>query len=195
LPTRPLEALASIHNGIPLRERVVYRPGGAVRIVQMRDLDPELGLNFATLTPTDLAGVRDEAWLQAGDLLFSGKGSRFFAVALGGAPRQTVASPHLAILRIKDRTLLAPEYLAWVINGEAAQAYLKGSATGAVVQYVPRHSLSQLAVPLPSMEIQQRIATVAAAWRREKELTEQLTTLKGRWLNAALARLAEGKQP
>lgn len=191
----PLGSLVTIHNGISLREAVAYRPDGAVHVVQMKDLDLERGLNLASLTPSAIDNVKPEAWLQLGDVLFSGKGSRFFAVAITDLPGPTVASPHLTVLRIRNPAQLLPAYLAWVINGEAAQAYLKGSATGAVVQYVQRQYLSQLPVPLPSLEIQQRIAVVAATWRREQELAEQLTTLKGRWLNAALTRLAEGKQP
>lgn len=190
-----LGSMTAIQNGIPLREAVSYHPEGSVHVVQMKDLSPEHGLNLATLTPTHIEDVKADAWLQVGDVLFSGKGSRFFAVPLTDLPERTVASPHLTILRIKDQNLLIPAYLAWIINSEAAQAHLKGSATGAVVQYIPRQSLSQLPIPLPALDIQQRITQVAAAWREERELTEQLNALKGRWLNAALARLAEGKQP
>lgn len=189
-----LGSLATIQSGIPLREAVAYHPYGSAHVVQMKDLSPEQGLNQGTLTPTHIDNVKDDAWLRAGDVLFSGKGSRFFAVALADLPERTVASPHLTLLRINSLDQLLPAYLAWVINGEAAQAHLKGAATGAVVQYIPRHILSRLPVPLPPLSVQQHIAAIAAAWRKEKELTEHLTALKGRWLNAALARLAEGKQ-
>ena len=165
--------VAMARPGYPFRGAVEEVSGGEVGVVQIKNANPEYGIDWSELVRTNLPGRRKPDWLQTGDVLFTARGNRNVAIHVDQAPGQVVCAPHFYLLRTLDDRVL-PAYLAWYINEVPAQRYLAQSAEGSVITSIRRAVLEALPVPVPSLDRQQLIVDLVAAARREKQLTEQL---------------------
>lgn len=170
-----LGELFSIEAGYPFRAGIKPDPQGDALVVQMRDVDPEQGIAWASLERTRLTGRRRPTWLKAGDVLFLARGNRNFAVLVTEPPAPTVCSPHFFLLRaIPGKTTVTPEYLAWLLNQEPAQAYFKRSAEGTSLGNIRREVLDKTPIPTPPAEVQQLIARLTRLLREEAETQRAL---------------------
>lgn len=165
--------VAEARLGYPFRGAIKDTSGGEVAVVQIKNTDPERGVDWEMLVKTTLPGRKQPDWLQAGDVLFIARGNRNVAVYVDEVPGQVVCAPQFYLLRMRNNAVL-PEYLAWYINEFPAQCYFAQSAEGTLITSIRRGVLEALPVPIPSLERQQLIVKLAAAASREKLLTEQL---------------------
>ena len=169
----PLKEVAKACLGYSFRGAVKDVPDGDVAVVQIKNTDPERGVDWSALIKTVLPGRKKPEWLQAGDVLFTARGNRNVAVHIDQVSGRAVCAPHFYLLRTSGDAIL-PAYLAWYINESPAQRYFAQSAEGTLITSIRRGVLEELPVPVPSMERQQMIANLVAAARHEKQLTEQL---------------------
>tara|TARA_R110000772_G_scaffold257336_2_gene374111 strand:+ start:37080 stop:37646 length:567 start_codon:yes stop_codon:yes gene_type:complete len=159
--------------GYPFRGAINDATGGDVSVVQIKNVDPEQGVEWGALLRTFLAGRKQPDWLENGDVLFIARGNRNVAVHLDQVPDRAVCAPQFYLLRVKgDRVL--PAYLAWYLNEHPAQRYFEQSAEGSVVTSIRRQVLESLPLPIPNLERQQVIVNLVDAARREKQITKQL---------------------
>ncbi|MAA80727.1 MAG: hypothetical protein CME97_00245 [Hyphomonas sp.] len=168
-----LKDVAMARLGYPFRGAVEEVRNGEVAVVQIKNADPERGIDWDDLVRTSLPGRKQPDWLQTGDVLFTARGNRNVAVHVDQTPGQAVCAPHFYLLRTLDQRVL-PAYLAWYFNEAPAQRYFARSAEGSVITSIRRAVLEALPVPVPSLERQQLIVDLMAAARREKQFTEQL---------------------
>src|SRR4051812_20196584 len=96
-----LGSLVGVKAGYPFRGGVDAVAEGTVFAVQMKDLDPLLGLSWDTVLRCELGGRGNADWLRNDDLVLVSRGTRFFAVQVVNPPERTVCGPHLFHLRIK----------------------------------------------------------------------------------------------
>lgn len=156
-----LARVAKVIFGHPFRGRIKDDPDGDVRVVQMKDVDPEKGVDWSGMVRTGIQGRRKPDWLGPGDVLFLTRGDSNFAICLNDAPVRTVASPHFFLLRVKYPSELLPEFLSWQINQAPARRYLDISAEGTLQRSIRKGVLEQLPVTVPDMATQK--AAVKAA--------------------------------
>lgn len=169
-----LAEVAEASLGYPFRGAVKEVPDGDVAVVQIRNADPERGVDWGAVVRTTLTGRKEPDWLRAGDVLFAARGNRNVAVYIDQVAGRAVSAPQFFLLRVRGEAVLPP-YLAWYLNQAPAQRYFETSAEGTYnTTSIRRAELEQLPVPLPSIERQRLIAKLADTARREKELTEQL---------------------
>lgn len=169
----PLGKITQAHLGYPFRGAVKAVREGGVAVVQIKNADPERGVNWSSVISTELAGRKRPDWLQPDDVLFAARGNRNVAILIDAVPGRAVCAPQFFLLRVKDDRVL-PAYLAWYLNQLPAQRYFAQSAEGTLVTSIRRAVLEALPVPLPSFERQQLIAKLGDAFLREKRLTEKL---------------------
>jgi len=168
-----LKDVAEARLGYPFRGAIKDASDGKVAVVQIKNVDPEQGIDWGSLVKTRLPGRKQPDWLQAGDVLFAARGNRNVSVYVDEVPEQAVCAPQFYLLRTRDNAVL-PAYLSWYINELPAQRYFAQSAEGTLITSIRRAVLEALPVPVPSLERQHLIAKLVAAARREKQLTEQL---------------------
>ena len=102
--------IAEFRTGYQFREKVKPDPAGTVRVVQIKDIDPDLRIRVADLVTVSLD--RPEPYLvQAGDVLFLGRGHRLYAVLVPEVEPNTIATSYFFILRTNPLAVL-PAYLA-----------------------------------------------------------------------------------
>lgn len=184
----PLRTAVSLKGGHPFRGSIEECAEGNVLAVQMKDVDPESGVRWNSVTRTTLTGRKQPDWLKAGDVLFVSKGARFYAVCVDEPPSPSVCSPHFFHLQVAMHAPLLPAFLAWQINQPPFQRQLQQAAEGSSQLSIRRPVLESLTLSVPSLADQQRIVALADLARQERHTLHQLIHNREQQLQA----LAEG---
>jgi hypothetical protein len=90
-----------LQAGYPFRTTVEEVPDGDVHVIQMKDVSPELGVDWSAVMRTRLAGRKQPDWIVDGDILFAAKGARFYAACVGAALPNAVCVPAFFHLRVR----------------------------------------------------------------------------------------------
>lgn len=186
--------VAVAHSGHPFRGAVEESADGDVLAVQMKDVDPDQGVNWSGVIRTSLAGRKRPDWLKAGDVLFVSKGARFYAVCIDEPPSAAVCSPHFFLLQVLPRAALLPAFLAWQINQPPFQRQLQQAAEGSSQLSIRRPVLESLTLSVPSLADQQRIVALADLARQERHTLHQLIHNREQQLQALAEGLAHAAQ-
>lgn len=179
-----LKNLAQIDACHPFRGRIPEASDGDARVVQMKDVDPEIGISWKNTIQTRLEGRKQPNWLKDEDVLFVARGSRNIAIYLTQVPEQMVCSPHFYHIHVKPDVDLLPEFLAWQLNQEPAQTYFARSAEGTLQRNIRRPILEFTEISLPSLEKQKTIIALNKVMKKEKETLIRLVENSQMMMNA-----------
>lgn len=160
--------VAAIAAGYPLRGAVDELARGDVAIVQMRNVDADKGVNWGEVQRIALPSRRLPALLTAGDIIFTTRGTRNFALMLDTVAGDAVCSPHFFVIRVLDANLVEPAFLAWQINQRVAQEYFQREATGSHILNIRREVIENLPLAIPPVAMQRAIVALADAARAER---------------------------
>jgi hypothetical protein len=189
-----LGSAVTVRSGYPFRGSVDESANGNALAVQMKDVDPDQGVNWSGVIRTSLAGRKHPDWLKAGDVLFVSKGARFYAVCIDEPPSAAVCSPHFFLLQVLPRHALLPAFLAWQINQPPFQRQLQQAAEGSSQLSIRRPVLESLTLSVPSLADQQRIVALADLARQERRTLHQLIHSREQQLQALAEGLAQAAQ-
>jgi restriction endonuclease S subunit len=192
MKTQPLGDVADIRMGATLRGRDATRPDphGSYRFLRIGDISQDGVLQskeFLRIKPN--RPIRQELWVRPGDVLFPNRGVRSTAIAFTVDQPRIIVGPQFFIVRPRPKILL-PEYAAWFLRSEAAAAHFDSRRKGTHVQIIQRKDLAELQIPLAPLATQEKIVSVAALARSERELTQRLLDCRWRLANEQLVRLA-----
>jgi len=182
--------VVTVKAGHAFRGAIEEVPGGPVRVVQMKDMDPFDGVHWSGAICTRLSGRREADWLARDDILFVSKGTRFYATCLASVPAHAVCGPHLFHLRSRAPDELLPNFLAWQINQTPFQRELRRAAEGSSQLSVRRPVIEGLPIAIPSVADQQRIVEIARLALRERQLHSQLIRNRERLFRSIAESLA-----
>ena len=163
-----LTDLSRTKLGYPFRGSIEEDPAGEVAVVQIKNVDTEIGVDWENLTRTRLTGRREPDLLRKGDIIFIAQGNRNIAACVDRVDVDAVCSPHFFLVRLKQRVRILPEFLAWQINQIPAQRYLSASATGSHITCIRRQELENLPVSVPDIKTQEKIVAFHKAAVLEK---------------------------
>ena len=183
-----LAEVASLQAGYLFRGAIEEALDGDVLVVQMKDVDPEAGVDWSGAIRTSLVGRKHPDWLRAGDVLFVAKGARFYAVCVDEPPAPAVCAPAFFHLRVKAPASVDPAFLAWQINQPPFQRQLQQAAEGSGQLSIRRPVLEALSLHIPTMRRQRAIAALADLARAERQALHRLIRNRELQLHA----LAEG---
>ncbi|MBX3644293.1 MAG: restriction endonuclease subunit S [Rubrivivax sp.] len=176
--------VALVQAGYPFRTTVEEVPDGDVLAIQMKDVGPEVGVDWASAIQTRLVGRKQPDWIQDGDILFAAKGARFYAVCAGAPPGHAVCVPAFFHLRVHAAAQVDPHFLAWQINQPPCQRQLLQAAEGSSQLSIRRAVLEQLALSIPAVEEQRRIVALAELAQRERRALQRLISNREQQLQA-----------
>ena len=163
-----------LQAGYPFRGALEEAPADGVLAVQMKDVDPEAGVNWRGAIRAALGGRKHPDWLCAGDVLFVAKGARFYAVYVDEPPERAVCAPGFFHLRVKNPAAVDAAFLAWQINQPPFQRQLQQAAEGSGQLSIRRPVLEALMLSVPAMQRQRSIVGLADLARRERQALQQL---------------------
>lgn len=178
-----LKAEADVRAGHPFRGSVPVAERGNAAVIQMRDVSPEGGIAWASLSRTELPAGRSPDWLRKGDVLFAARGARNYAVCLSQVPEATVCAQYFFVLRCRSERLL-PEYLAWHINRRPSQQYLRNNAEGTDQLSIRRAVLEDMPIAVPELARQRQLVALAEAAAQERRQLDALIQNRERLLDA-----------
>lgn len=179
-----LARVAFLQAGYPFRTTVEEVADGDVLVVQMKDVGADTGIDWTGATRTRLVGRKQPDWIEDGDILFVAKGARFYAVCASVPPRPAVCVPAFFHLRVRAVQQVDPHFLAWQINQPPCQRQLLQAAEGTSQLSIRRTALEQLALSIPAIAEQRRIAALADLARRERGALQRLITNREQQLQA-----------
>ncbi len=186
-----LKDIADIFSGHTVRARVENDMEGDLFAIQLKDLTNRYSQIKDYPHKLKSIDVPENQVLQKGDLLFISKGANNYAMVFN-KDYPAVAVAAFFVLRLKVKTV-NPHYLAWYINQDKAQAYLRTGKEGTMITNISKGTLEKLAIEVPSKENQNIIAEINAFLLQEINLTETLLKKKSQLIATKLLALSHGK--
>lgn len=187
--------LADVRAGYPFRGAIDALDKGEVGAIQMRNVDDDIGVDWSALARVKLPSERSVDLLAEGDLIFSTRGKRNFALALTDVPFAAVCSPHFFVLRVFDETQIIPAFLAWQINQRPAQDYLQQKATGSHILNITRGAIESLPVVVPPLATQRALMEVVDTARYERNVLSELISNRARQIEAIASDMLKVERP
>lgn len=189
-PKVRLKEIAEVLAGYPFRTRVRHDPKGEIAVIQLRNVDDFYRLREEDLARVSGISVKEEYFLKAGDVLVAAKGGRYSATLIEQEMPKTLAVAHFFVARPKGEGVLS-SYLGWYINQGPAQQFLEGRAQGTLTRSISRRALERLPVPMPPVEVQEKVVRVHALAIREEELVEAVRSRRRQLIEAVLLKNIE----
>jgi restriction endonuclease S subunit len=191
-----IKSLAYIRMGVTLRGRDATRPvpSGSVHLVRIGDISQDgtlLNDGFVRIEPNE--PINEDLFLRPGDVLFPNRGTRTTALAYRLDLPHTLAGAQFFVLR-PDIGRVLPEYLAWFLRTEEAARYFEGRRKGTYIQIIQRSDLAEMEMPVPPLNVQQKIVEAANLAVEERILSERLAILKWRLTKGLLSKAAVSTQ-
>ncbi len=184
--------------GHPFRGKIKMDQDGRAFVVQMRDVDPNKGIDWESLMRVQLGGRKSPTWLQHDDIIFAARGVNNYAIYLETPLDNTVLSPHFFLIRSLPDSGLLPEFLAWQINQIPAKKYFASSCEGSFTVSIRKAVLESLPVRIPSLAEQKSIIPFARCLKQQKQVIHALENNNERLMvaiaNKVLSGSAEGEE-
>jgi len=188
------EVVASGRIALVLAFEGLEPMGGDVAVLQIKDLSPAGELNLASaLRINSGSGPYERHYLAVGDVLLQSRGSQHPAAVFSGA---IVAIAALGLHIIRPRSdVVRPDFLLWFLNQSRTQARLRDGARESTVPFLAKADVEDFSVPLPTLEVQERVIAVERLRRREQDLADQLDRLRRAYIDTLMWRAAVSDRP
>ena len=190
-----LKDIALVQMGLSFRSRIEPEADGNVAVIQMRDLTEDNKLDHSNLTTININDINERHLVKYKDLVFRSRGKTTTATIIDEESCQAVVSAPLFLIRVTNKNVL-PEYLCWFINLSSSQAFLHSRATGTAMTMIGKSVLDALEIPLPNLEMQEQIVTLADLLNKEQRLMRDLAEQKEKLVKAIQMQLVtESEKP
>ena len=131
--------------------------------------------NFDAFVP-DRENTRAFA-LQVGDILFAGKGSRFFAAEYEEKWGEVIPSSLFYVLKVDENKVL-PGFLSAVLNLSKNIAYFQQAGAGSNIPSLRKKELADFEIEIPPLEIQKKIVAMKKLHDEEMKLADAIKEQK-----------------
>lgn len=180
-----LASIAHLHSGYSARTALTKSPTGTTAIIQPKDIEAQTANDTATLERVRLPWTPPHHFIEAKDMVFCARTTLYRTLLLAAPTMRTLCIAPLIHIRVRDATRVLPEYLAWYLNTQAAQAALQTVGFGKV-RLGP---LKALPVPVPELAQQQHILAVLAVNSQILELEKRLSEQRHAYTQQTLLKM------
>lgn len=150
---------------------------GAVIYLQARNFD-DFGNVLSDFDAfINIDNKNESHLLEDGDLLFVGKGFRNFAWTYKKAIGPAIASSIFYVIRV-NKTLAVPQYISTLFNSDKYQNQFQSMGAGSSIPSIRKGELESLIVDIPSLEVQNKIASLNNLHNSEISITNQIIQQK-----------------
>lgn len=124
--------------------------------------------------------------LNKGDVLLINRGRFTACVFEDNLGMPCVATSAFLILTPKNPEQLLPDYLALYLNSAEGQNIFKRLNETTTIPFIKLSSLEQIEIPVPPLDMQQKLVALEQAKQRFAQLTARKTELLNRIINQQL---------
>ncbi len=188
-----IKNIANVQVGYSFRSRLEASKGGAVAVIQMKDLLDNNTVGCDELIRIDMDKVKDHHLVRKGDLVFRSRGLVSNAAILLENPGMAVVTAPLLRIRVTKPDRVLPEYLNWYLGQREAQVFLTSRAIGTAQKMISKEVLENLEVLLPSLEKQKKIVELVSLSAREQTLLSGLADKRKQYISMVVTRFAKGE--
>jgi len=185
-----LENLTEIQPGYQARGKILESPDGSYRLLQAKDV-VEGTLRWETTISFNPELNPSRYRIEKNDILFIARGYENRAYLAINPPDNVLASNTFYIIKAHK---IQPGYLAWWLNEKPAQAYFAQFQVKMGYAYMSKKNLVRLEVPVPGLEIQQKISRTLKLWHHEKQLISEIQNLKNCLMSSIFLSAAQKKE-
>jgi hypothetical protein len=190
-----LGSAAAIRSGHPFRSKVKHTPEAwDYYVLQLKDVQKDQPLDPTRADQVKIEDKTPPQPLRRGDVLLRARGGYYYAALFDTDTPNVLAAGQFFVLT-PDPKRLDPTYLCWYLNEPEAQLYLDKNQSGSNIPMISKRTVSELAIPLPPLDAQRRIAAIHQCWLDEKRLTEQLLDNRERMVRGICQQYISGKTP
>jgi len=169
-----LDQLATVFSGESIRKKITTSPTPDTYIIQLKDVYTDAKLCWDDVIHAKLSDFiknpHKANYLLDGDIIFKARGKHHIAAVVTNCLQNTVVSPHLFSIRIKEDSEVLPEFVAWQINQIPAQQHLLKHAEGSLVAGVRKSVLENLPLDIPSLKTQRKVVEAHQIWYEQKQV-------------------------
>jgi restriction endonuclease S subunit len=182
IPQVKLKDLACILQGNQFRSKMETTPEGDSFVIQMKNILQNKTIDYHNLSKINSAGIHERFFVHQGDVLLVNRGMNVYSSLVDQEVASTIAAGHFFILRMLSSQII-PSILNSFINQPLGQKLLKHYQIGSSVLMLPRKAIEDLVIPVPPLEIQEKLAKLYELQIREFDLMQQLMERKQVFLN------------
>jgi type I restriction enzyme M protein len=196
VPVHPLQQICELSAGRAIPSaKLSEKPIGENPIPYIRIGDIQRGQTTKSsswLTPETVSDLAPRNRLRAGDVLISKSGTIGKVGVVRNGAVGGIASGGFFVLR-PDNSRINPHFLAAYLQSADCQQWLKSKSSGSVISGLQKQFIETLPVPLPPLQIQQRVATdvreqqADAMTRLRLVLSQRDSDPTAAWLDRSLA--------
>jgi restriction endonuclease S subunit len=183
------EKVASITD---IRIGLITQPSqtGTAAYLQVRQFNEEGRLVFEPEEFVIIDNKTNKHILEEGDVLFTGKGNRLFAWCYHQLNYPAVASSVFFVLR-PNPSVIYPPYLAAFLNAPQSKASFQQIGSGTSIPSIRKSELGAYQIPIPSLDQQKKIASLAQLHQQEVELAQQIIVQKKNLYATVISKLIQ----
>ncbi len=186
-----LKEIADIRTGYSFRAKLEPDLEGNILVVQLKELSDKNTIDISTAVKINMQDISDNYLLQKDDLVFRSRGMDSTAAIMDIIADNVILSAPFQRIRLRDTSIIIPEYLLWYINSKDAQTYFSANKTGTSVRMISTAVLADLPVVVPALEIQKKIIEINILSEKETELQEELIRKKRLLTEVVLFKILE----
>lgn len=172
-----LSEIAELKIGFQSREGIRFDPSGSHQLIQARDVNDRDEIKWSGLMRINPTGASSKNELLQNDILFLARGEANFSILIEREADPVLAANTFYIIRVVQPVVM-PQFVCWWLNQVPAQEYIKLHKNVGTISFISVSKLSNLEIPIPPIEIQNKIVTLISLSRREIELTTSLQSRK-----------------
>lgn len=174
-----LNDIADIRTGFTFRGKIEEVAQGNARVLQIKDArqqqehsgDDQLN---SLLLPQIIWQGKDNAFAEPETVFLPARGGYFRACYIDDYKAlPLVVSSQFFVLKPKMKKVLPP-FLCWLLNQAETQRQLQDASQGTSIAMLKLEAVKNLTLPIPSLDVQQKILTLNQLWQREQQLTKAL---------------------
>jgi len=179
-----IKQIASVQVGYSFRSRIEPGKEGPISVIQMKDLENSF-VNTNEFIKTDISDVKETYLIRKNDIIFRARGVTNTSAILKEEVGEGVVAAPLFRIRVTAENVL-PDYVCWYINLPQSQKYLSSHAKGTAQKMIPRETLEDFEIEVPSLDCQQGVIEIAQLQQKELNLLQDLASKRKHFIDLIL---------
>lgn len=192
---KKLSSIAKISLGQTFREKAeATSDESGIRLIQIKDIREGAFFDAQELPFAEIDPAKVKATLAFGDVLLPLRGNRSEAMiySVSNSDILVTTTNQVAVIRAEGQGV-SSAYFHWYLNSPFGRRALDSIRGGATIPNISIKNLSEIEVPIPSVEDQSMILKIYDNWCRQKSALQALLVNGENLMAGACVKVLGGK--